>query len=115
MPSVRRGEIYWVDWGKGKGSEQEGIRPALIIQNNTGNQYSPNVVIASFTKSIPPKVYPFQVRCTPSESGLNIICVVDLASIITISKTRLGDKCGQLTPNKMLEVDEAIKASLGLV
>jgi mRNA interferase MazF len=115
MPNIRRGDIYWVDWGRGKGSEQQGIRPALVIQNNIGNQLSPNTIVASFTTSIPPKDFPFQVKCVPSESGLDKTSVVDLESIVTISKTRLGDKCGQLIPKKMLEVDEAIKVSLGLI
>jgi mRNA interferase MazF len=113
MIKVKRGEIYWVDWGEGKGSEQSGRRPALIIQNDTGNEVSPNTIIASLTTA-PKKLYPFLVHFTARESGLDKSGVVDLASIMTISKTRLGEKCGQLNAPKMNEVDIALKVSLGL-
>ena len=110
---MKRGEIHWVDWGEGKGSEQAGTRPALIIQNDIGNEVSPNTIIASLTTA-PNKPYPFLVNFTAEESGLDKDGAVDLASIMTISKTRLGDKCGQLNTQKMKEVDTAIKVSLGL-
>lgn len=113
MKTVKRGEIYWMDWGKGKGSEQSGIRPSLIIQNDIGNEVSPNTIIASLTTA-PNKPFPFLVHFTAKESGLNKDGAVDLASIATINKTRLGDKCGQLNEDKMLEVNMAICVSLGL-
>jgi len=115
MPDMKRGDIYWLDLKGGEGSEQQGRRPVLVIQNNTGNQYSPNTIVAPFTTSIPEKVYPFQVKCSPSDSGLGEPCLVDLGAIVTTSKTRLCDKCGRLSSKKMLEVDEAIKVSLGLL
>lgn len=110
---MKRGEIYWVDWGKGKGSEQAGIRPALIIQNDRGNKLSPNTIIASCTTALNAP-YPFLVHYTSEESGMDKGGTVDLGSIQTISKERLTDKCGQLDATKMEEVDEAIKVSLGL-
>lgn len=110
---IRRGEIYWVDWEKGKGSEQAGVRPALIIQNDVGNKASPTTIIASLTTA-PNKPYPFLVEFTAQESGLDKDGAVDLAAIQTIDKVRLGDKCGQLPSQKMLEIDEAIRVSLGL-
>jgi len=113
MKTIKRGEIYWVDWGTGKGSEQSGKRPALIIQNDTGNELSPNTIIASLTTA-PNKPYPFLVSFTAAESGLDRAGAVDLASIMTISKTRLVEKCGQLNEQKMEEVGKAIKVSLGL-
>ena len=70
MIKAKRGEIYLVDWGEGKGSEQAGIRPGLIIQNDVGNEVSPNTIIASFT-SAPNKSYPFLVNVTAQESGLD--------------------------------------------
>jgi len=112
--NIKRGEIYWVDWEKGKGSEQSGVRPVLIIQNDIGNKLSPNTIVASVTTA-PNKPYPFLVEFTPEESGLDKNGAVDLASIMTVSKIRLGDRCGQLISQKMLEVDKAIKVSLGLV
>lgn len=113
MRTVKRGEIYWVDWGKGKGSEQSGIRPALIIQNDIGNEVSPNTIIASVTTA-PEKPFPFLVHFKAKESGLPEDSTVDLASIVTINKTRLGEKCGQLSKEKMLEVNAAILISLGV-
>lgn len=113
MSKVKRGEVYWVDWGEGKGSEQSGVRPSLIIQNDTGNEVSPNTIIASLTTA-PNKPYPFLVLVTAEESGLDKDGAVDLASLMTISKTRLVGKCGQLPPDKMDEVNVAIMVSLGL-
>ena len=114
MPiSVKRGEIYWLDWEQGKGSEQAGIRPALIIQNDIGNAMSPNTIVAAIT-SAPNRPYRFMVTFTPEESGLHRGGAVDLASLVTVSKMRLGAKCGQLTPAKMAEVNRAIEVSLGL-
>ena len=114
MPEIiKRGEIYWVDWEKGKGSEQSGVRPALIIQNDTGNRVSPNTIVASLTTA-PNKPYPFLVEFTSPEMGLDKDGAVDLASIMTVSKTRLSEKCGQLSQRKMAEVNEAIKTSLAL-
>lgn len=113
MSDIKRGEIYRVDWERGKGSEQEGVRPALIIQNDVGNKVSPNTIIASITTA-PNPPYPFLVEFTKEESGLEKDGTVDLGSIITIDKMRLSDKCGQLPSRKMSEVDQAIKISLGL-
>jgi len=110
---VKRGEIYWVDWDKGKGSEQAGIRPALVIQNDVGNEVSPNTIVASLTTA-PNKPYPFLVVFRAKESGLDKGGAVDLASIMTISKTRLAEKCGELNTSKMEEVNTALKVSLGL-
>jgi len=115
MPEeIKRGEIYWVDWSPGRGSEQQGTRPSLVIQNDIGNKFSPTTIVATIT-SAEERPYPFLVRFTGSESGLERGGFVNLSAILTIDKTTIGDKCGQLTSNKMLEVDSAIKASLGLV
>jgi mRNA interferase MazF len=114
MPDdVRRGEIYWVDWNPSRGSEQSGIRPALIIQNDVGNKLSPNTIVASITRA-PKKLYPFLIHFTKRDSNSDISGTADLASILTISKTRLVDKRGELSPQKMKEVDEAVKSSLAL-
>lgn len=114
MPKdVKRSEIYWVNWNPGRGSEQSGLRPALIIQNDIGNKYSPTTIIAALTTAIE-KAYPFLVRVTAKESGLPKDSTVNLATILTIDKNRLGDKCGELGKDKMADVNEAIKASLEL-
>ncbi|MBN2074907.1 MAG: type II toxin-antitoxin system PemK/MazF family toxin [Dehalococcoidales bacterium] len=110
---IKRGEIYWVNWNPSRGSEQKGIRPALIIQNDIGNEYSPTTIVSSLTTSIE-KQYPFTVKLTPKESGLPKNSTVNLSTIMTIDKTRLTEKCGELTQSKMSEIDQAIMISLGL-
>jgi mRNA interferase MazF len=113
LREIKRGEIYWVDWSPGRGSEQVGIRPSLVIQNDLGNKFSSTTIVASVITAIN-KPYQFLVQFSSKESGLPQDSTVDLAMIMTIDKTRLGDKYGELSPSKMAEVDEAIKVSLGL-
>jgi mRNA interferase MazF len=114
MPQeIKRGEIYWVSWNPGRGSEQSGLRPALVIQNDVGNKYSPTTIVAALTTAIE-KPYPFTVKVSAKESGLPKDSTVNLAVIMTIDKTRLTDKCGELNEAKMTEVIKAIKASLGM-
>ncbi len=110
---IKRGEIYWVDWHPGRGSEQTGLRPSLIVQNDIGNQYSPTTIVSALTTAIN-KPYPFTVPITAKESGLPKNSTVDLAMIMTIDKGRPKEKCGVLSETKMAEVDEAIKESLGM-
>jgi len=111
--TCKRGEIYLVDWSPGRGSEQAGIRPALIIQNDLGNKFSPTVIVATIsTKS--KKVYPFHVLIEPEESGLPEGSIVKLEQIMTIDKERLIKKVGFLNDKKMEEVEIAIHRSLGL-
>src|SRR4030066_2132396 len=101
MPKeIRRGEIYWIDWNPGRGSEQGGLRPALIIQNDIGNKYSLTTIVAALTTAVE-KPYPFLVKVTAKESGLPKDSTVNLAVILTIDKVRLGEKCGGLRETKM--------------
>jgi len=114
MPQdIKRGEIYWVDWSPSRGSEQSGLRPALVVQNDVGNKFSPTTIVAALTTAIE-KPYPFLVKVTAKESGLPKDSTVNLAVILTVDKTRLRNKCGELSEARMLQVNEAIKASLGL-
>ena len=110
---VRRGEIYWVDWSPARGSEQTGARPALAVQNDVGNRYSPTTIVASVTTALD-RDYPFIVGITSSESGLPRDSTVNLAAILTIDKDRLMEQCGNLSDEKMLQIDNALKRSLGL-
>ena len=110
---IKRGEIYWVDWSPGKGSEQRGLRPALIIQNDTGNKFSPTTIVAALTTAME-KPYPFLVKCAAAESGLPKDGMINLAAIMTVDEARLDKKAGNLSQTKMAEVDAAIKASLGV-
>lgn len=110
---IKRGEIYWVNWNPGRGSEQSGLRPALIIQNDTGNKYSPTTIVSALTTALD-KPYPFLVKVKAKESGLPKDSLINLAIIMTIDKARLIEKCGELSEAKIAEVNEAIKTSLGI-
>ena len=114
MPlEIERGDICWVDWEPARGSEQKGKRPALVIQNNTGNKFGATTIVAACsTKYTQP--YPFQVQSKTQESGLPDDCIVDLAQLITVDKSRLIKKCGKLSTAKMAEINKAIAVSLGL-
>ena len=111
--AIRRGEIYWVNWNPARGTEQSGIRPALVLQNDIGNRYSPTTIVSAFTTA-QERPYPFTVFVTSQESGLPKDSTVNLSVIMTIDKTRLAEKCGELTEAKMAEVDKALMTSLGM-
>jgi len=110
---VRRGEIYWVDFQYPRGSEQGGRRPALIVQNDTGNMSSPTTIVAAITSR--KKVsYPFHVDISALESGLPYDSTVLLEQLLTINKSRMINRIGSLSSAKMLEIDNALRVSLGL-
>jgi len=124
--SVRRGEIYWVQFDPVKGSEQGGLRPALVVQHDVGNQYSPTTVVAAITRTVPPRPYPFVVILDTADSGLRERCTVNCAQVATIQQqgpeSRLRPARGQrevqpvrrVTSTKMAEVDAALRYNLGL-
>ena len=109
----KRGEVYIVDFNPKRGSEQAGIRPAVIIQNDIGNKLSPTTIIAACSTAAV-KPYPFIVTITAKESGLDSDGYINLAQIMTIDKTRLNKRCGLLPESKMAAIDSAIRNSLGL-
>jgi mRNA interferase MazF len=116
LPRPSRGEIWEVDWSPGRGSEQAGVRPALIIQNDHGNhseRYPNTVVVAISTKG---RAIPFHVFVARSSTnGLRADSYVRCEQILTISKARLvGSSWGRLTDDQMAQVDEAVKRSLAL-
>ncbi len=109
----KRGAIYLVNWNPGRGSEQTGKRPALVIQNDIGNRYSPTTIVAACSTAVV-KTYPFIVCVKAGESGLDMDSAINLSQIMTVDKTRLEVKLGELPAKKMLEVDQALKNSLGI-
>lgn len=113
MP-VKRGEIYWVDFGTPRGSEQAGKRPALVIQNDIGNETSPTTIVAGITSQKKPP-YPFHIAITATESGLPKYSTILLEQLLTIAQDKLLQRCGQLSPDKMKEVDRALMYSLGMM
>lgn len=109
----KRGEVYLVNWNPGRGSEQTGIRPALVIQNDIGNRYSPTTIVSAINTA-GSKTYPFMVAIKPKESGLDRDSYVNLSRIMTVSKERLEKRLGELSDKRMLEIDYAIRNSLAL-
>ena len=112
MPSPRRGEIYWVNLDPTLGSEISKMRPAVIISNDIGNQYSQRVIVAPITSRRTQQIYPFEVRVEIGEGGLKESSKVLLDQIRTVDKSRLVRKLGKLKPNTMEGIDKAIRLSL---
>ncbi len=125
MP-VKRGEIYWVEFDPVKGSEQGGLRPALVVQQDVGNQYSPTTVVVAITRTLPSKPYPFVVVIEPEESGLPYRSAINCAQIATIQQTGPASRLrpppgeeevrpiGRLPDRKMAQVNRALRYNLGL-
>ena len=111
-PLPRRGEIWLVNFNPGRGSEQKGIRPALIIQNDTGNHYASTIIVAAITTTI--KIYPVTVFLPKKNVGLSKDSMVNLTQVLTVDKTRLRKKLGELSAKLMTRVDVALKISLDL-
>lgn len=112
---IKRGDIFLTNLEPVQGSEQGKIRPCLIIQNDTSNEFSPTTIIAPITSNIPDKYYPTIVLISPAESGLPKESTVLCAQVRTISKAhRIIKKLGALKPNAMKRVDQALKTSLSL-
>lgn len=111
---VRRGDIYYADLSPVVGSEQGGIRPVLIIQNDTGNRHSPTVICAAITSRMNKAKLPTHVEIDARQYRLVKNSVILLEQIRTIDKQRLKDLVCHLDKNIMTKVDEALKISLSL-
>ncbi len=115
MNSVRRGDIYYADLSPVVGSEQGGLRPVLIIQNDVGNKYSPTVIAAAITSRLGKTKLPTHIDVHAQRAGLARDSVVLLEQLRTLDKRRLKEKMGRLDEDVMREIDTAIAVSLGLV
>lgn len=111
---VKRGDIFYADLSPVVGSEQGGIRPVIIVQNDIGNKYSPTVIVAAITSQINKAKLPTHVEISSEEYGLNKDSVVLLEQIRTLDKKRLKEKIGHMTDSDMEKVDEALLVSVGL-
>jgi len=107
-----RGEVWLVNWNPARGSEQAGRRPALVIQNDIGNKHASTTIVAAISSSV--KIYPMNVKLNPPEGGLDRPSIVKTGQILTVSKDRLDKRLGQISSEKMEEVNHAIKLSLDL-
>lgn len=112
MKTVKRGEIYYADLSPVVGSEQDGVRPVLILQNDTGNKHSPTTIVAAITSRKTKAKLPTHVRITVK--GLKAESIVLLEQIRTIDKRRLTEYIGRLDKNTMGKVDHAIIVSFGI-
>ncbi len=111
---VKRGDIYYADLSPVIGSEQGGVRPVLVVQNDVGNRYSPTVIAAAITSQINKAKLPTHIEIDAQDYGLSRDSVVLLEQVRTIDKKRLKEKIGHLDESMMDRVNEALEISLGL-
>ncbi|GAE28897.1 programmed cell death toxin YdcE [Halalkalibacter hemicellulosilyticusJCM 9152] len=112
---VKRGDVYFADLSPVVGSEQGGVRPVLIIQNDIGNRFSPTVIVAAITAQIQKAKLPTHVEINAKRYGFDRDSVILLEQIRTIDKQRLTDKITHLDDDMMNRVNEALFISLGLI
>ena len=110
---VKRGDIYYADLSPVVGSEQGGVRPVLIVQNNVGNKFSPTVIAAAITSQINKAKMPTHIEIDADDYGLSKDSVILLEQVRTIDKRRLKERIGELPPATMHRVNRAILISLG--
>ncbi|MCL2858022.1 MAG: type II toxin-antitoxin system PemK/MazF family toxin [Oscillospiraceae bacterium] len=112
--TVKRGDIYYADLSPVIGSEQGGIRPVLIVQNDIGNKFSPTVIAAAITSQKEKSRLPTHIQLPSLECGLSRDSVVLLEQIRTIDKKRLKERMGRLDEGSMNEINRALTISFGL-
>ena len=112
--TVKRGDIFYADLSPVVGSEQGGVRPVLIVQNDIGNRYSPTVIAAAITSQHDKTELPTHIKVNAVASGLAKDSIVLLEQVRTIDKRRLKEKMGTLDLRSMGEVDMALSVSFGL-
>ena len=113
MP-VKRGEIYYADLSPVVGSEQGGIRPVLIVQNDIGNKHSPTVIAAAITSKKEKSQLPTHISVSAQSCGLSKDSVVLLEQVRTLDKRRLKERMGELDSYSMAQVNNALQVSFGL-
>lgn len=114
MSIVKRGDIFYADLSPVIGSEQGGMRPVLIVQNDTGNRHSPTVIAAAITSQTGKARLPTHIELNAQSVGLSRDSVILLEQIRTIDKSRLRERMGKLDDSTMTKVDSAIAVSFGL-
>ncbi len=116
VAELRRGEVYLCSFDPTVGHEIKKTRPALVIQNDVGNRYSPLTIVAAVTSSVSPVPYPVEVVMEPTTAnGLDVRSSIRLDQIRTVDRQRLVQRLGVVDSATMAKVNEAIKISLGLV
>ncbi len=112
--NVKRGDIYYADLSPVVGSEQGGVRPVLIVQNDVGNKYSPTVIAAAITSQQEKSRLPTHISVNGNTCGLSKDSVVLLEQVRTIDKQRLKERMGNLSSIDMNKIDKALTVSFGL-
>lgn len=110
---VKRGELYYADLSPVVGSEQGGVRPVLVVQNDIGNKFSPTVIAAAVTSQISKAKLPTHIELSAKEYGLPKDSVVLLEQIRTLDKKRLKERIGQIDIDRMNKINQALLVSLG--
>ncbi len=113
--TIKRGELYYADLSPVVGSEQGGVRPVLVVQNDVGNKYSPTIIAAAVTSKINKAKLPTHIELSVGEFGLQKYSVIILEQIRTLDKRRLKERIGELSQVTMSKVDKAILISLGFI
>lgn len=112
--NIKRGDIYYADLSPVIGSEQGGVRPVLIVQNDVGNRYSPTVIAAAITSQHEKSKMPTHINLNAECCGLSKDSIVLLEQVRTIDKQRLKEKMGTIDAGAMNRVDKALSVSFGL-
>jgi mRNA interferase MazF len=115
MIAVKRGDIYYADLSPVVGSEQGGIRPVLVLQNDIGNKYSPTVIVAAITSQINKSKLPTHLSIRADQFGIAKDSVILLEQLRTIDKKRLRERVCHIDTDNMKKIDYALKISLGLI
>ncbi len=110
---IKRGEIYYADLNPVVGSEQGGVRPIVVLQNDVGNKYSPTVIAAATTSRLTKAKLPTHIELSSSSTPMPKDSVVLLEQIRTIDKSRIKEKIGELPPDVMRRINDALLLSLG--
>lgn len=111
---VRRGDLYYADLSPVVGSEQGGVRPVIVVQNDIGNKYSPTIIVAPVTSQMNKAKLPTHVKLKGNKYGLPKNSVALMEQLRTIDKTRLREKIGTFSADIMSKIDEAIGISLAI-
>ena len=114
QPIVYRGEVYYADLSPAVGSEQGGMRPVIILQNNVGNKHAPTTIVAPLTSRLTKKPLPTHILLPKGAVGATCESVVLLEQVRVIDKQRLKTKMGIISEEYMTKINEALKISLGL-
>ena len=112
--SIKKGDLYFADLSPVTGSEQGGVRPVLVVQNDVGNKYSPTIIVAAVTSKKNKADLPTHVAIDADGNGLSKNSIVLMEQLRTIDKRRLKERIGTIDKDRLPEVNEALSISLGI-